>query len=50
MIALLMVSFAIPEAFGDRGLWFAVAYGVVRLGHVALFLVASRDDPVFAAG
>jgi low temperature requirement protein LtrA len=28
MVALLMVSFAIPEAFGDRGLWFAVAYGV----------------------
>jgi low temperature requirement protein LtrA len=44
MIALLMVSFAIPDAFGDRGLWFAVAYGAVRLGHVALFLVASRDD------
>ena len=45
MVALLMVSFAIPEAFGDRGLWFAAAYGVVRLGHVTLFLVASRDDP-----
>ena len=44
MVALLMVSYAIPEAFGDRGLWFAVAYGVVRLGHVALFLMASRDD------
>ena len=45
MVALLMVSYAIPEAFGDRGLWFAVAYGVVRLGHVALFLLGSRDDP-----
>jgi low temperature requirement protein LtrA len=45
MVALLMVSFAIPEAFGDRGLWFAAAYGVVRLGHVVLFLVASRNDP-----
>jgi low temperature requirement protein LtrA len=45
MVALLMVSFAIPEAFGDRGLWFAVAYGLVRLGHVALFLMGSRDDP-----
>jgi low temperature requirement protein LtrA len=44
MVALLMVAFAIPEAFGDRGLWFAVAYGVVRLGHVALFLMGSRDD------
>ncbi len=44
MVALLMVSFAIPEAFGDRGLWFAVAYGVVRLGHVVLFLTGSRED------
>jgi low temperature requirement protein LtrA len=44
MVALLMVAFAIPEAFGDRGLWFAVAYGLVRLGHVALFLMGSSDD------
>ena len=44
MASLLLVSFAIPEAFGDRGLWFAVAYGAVRVGHVALFLLASRDD------
>jgi low temperature requirement protein LtrA len=44
MVALLMMAFAIPEAFGERGLWFAVAYGVVRLGHVALFLVGSRED------
>ena len=29
---MLVVSLSIPEAFGDRGLWFAVAYGVVRLG------------------
>ncbi len=45
MVPLLMMCFAIPEAFGDRGLWFASAYGVVRLGHVALFLIGSRDDP-----
>ena len=45
MVALLMVSFAIPDALGDRGLWFTVAYGAVRLGHVVLFLLASRDDP-----
>ena len=44
MVAFLMVSYAIPEAFGDRGLWFAAAYGLVRLGHVTLFLLASRDD------
>jgi low temperature requirement protein LtrA len=44
MVALLMVCFAIPGAFGDRALWFAVAYGFVRLGHVVLFVLASRDD------
>jgi low temperature requirement protein LtrA len=45
MVGLLLMGFAIPEAFGDRGLWFAVAYGFVRGGHVALFLLGSRGDP-----
>lgn len=45
MVALLIMAFAIPEAFGDRGFWFAAAFGFVRAGHVALFWVASRDDP-----
>ena len=42
---LLVVALCVPEAFGDRALLFAVAYGVVRLAHIALFLIASRDDP-----
>jgi low temperature requirement protein LtrA len=45
MAALLIVAFAIPEAFGDRALGFAIAYGAVRLGHIALFLLASRGIP-----
>ena len=44
MAALLIVSLAVPEAFGDRALTFAVAYGVVRAGQIALFVIASRDD------
>ena len=44
MAGLLVVALCVPEAFGDRALAFAVAYGVVRLGHIALFLIASRDD------
>jgi low temperature requirement protein LtrA len=44
MAALLIVAFAIPEAFGDRALGFAIAYGAVRLGHIALFLLASRGS------
>ena len=43
--ALLVVGLAIPEAFGDRATTFAVAYGVVRAAHIALFGSASRDEP-----
>ncbi|HMG25822.1 MAG TPA: low temperature requirement protein A [Acidimicrobiia bacterium] len=42
---LLVVALCVPDAFGDRALLFAVAYGVVRAAHIALFLIASRDDP-----
>jgi low temperature requirement protein LtrA len=45
MAALLIVALCVPEAFGDRGVTFAIAYGVVRAAHVALFLLASRTDP-----
>ncbi len=43
--SLLVVALCVPQAFGDRALGFAVAYGVVRLGHIALYLIASRDRP-----
>jgi low temperature requirement protein LtrA len=45
MAALLVVSLCVPEAFGDLALAFALAYGVVRFAHIALFGLASRDDP-----
>jgi low temperature requirement protein LtrA len=45
MAGLLIVALCLPEAFGDRALGFAIAYGVVRAGHVALYLIASRDSP-----
>ncbi|MGH9000231.1 MAG: low temperature requirement protein A [Acidimicrobiia bacterium] len=45
MGAFLVLALAIPEAFGDQGVTFAVAYAVVRFAQVALFLVASREDP-----
>jgi low temperature requirement protein LtrA len=44
MAALLIVALCVPEAFDERALAFAIAYGVVRAGHIALFLLASRDD------
>ncbi|HEX6311732.1 MAG TPA: low temperature requirement protein A [Acidimicrobiia bacterium] len=45
MAGLLVVALCVPEAFGDRALTFAIAYGVVRAGHIAVYLLASRDDP-----
>ena len=45
MASLGIVALCVPEAFDDRALPFALAYGVVRGGHLALFVLASRDDP-----
>jgi low temperature requirement protein LtrA len=45
MAAFLVVSIAVPKAFGDLALEFAIAYGAVRAAHIALFVLASRDDP-----
>ena len=45
MAGLLVVALCIPEAFDEEALLFACAYGVVRYGQIALFLVASRDQP-----
>jgi low temperature requirement protein LtrA len=44
MAALLVVALAIPEAFGDEALVFALAYGFVRAVQVALLVIAGRDD------
>lgn len=44
MAALLIVSLAVPEAFGALALTFALAYGVFRVAHIGLFMLASPDD------
>jgi low temperature requirement protein LtrA len=45
MAALLVVALSVPKAFGDLALLFACSYAVVRVAHIVLFRVASRDDP-----
>jgi low temperature requirement protein LtrA len=45
MAAFLIVALCVPRAFGGLALEFALAYAVVRAAHIALFLLASRDDP-----
>jgi low temperature requirement protein LtrA len=45
MAGLLVAALSVPGAFEDTALEFACAYTVVRVGHLWLFGVASRDDP-----
>jgi low temperature requirement protein LtrA len=45
MAAFLIVALCVPEAFGGLALEFALAYAAVRIAHIALFLLASRDEP-----
>jgi low temperature requirement protein LtrA len=44
MAALLIVSLCVPEAFGSLALTFALAFGVFRVAHIALFMIASADE------
>jgi len=44
MAALLIVALCVPDAFGHLALTFALAYGVFRIAHIALFMLASPDD------
>ena len=44
MAALLVAALCVPGAFGADALLFACAYAVVRVAHIMLFLLASRDD------
>jgi low temperature requirement protein LtrA len=45
MGAMLVASFAVPEAFDDHGVVFGVAYLIVRAMHIVLYALAGRGDP-----
>ena len=45
MAAMLVVGLAAPAAFGEYSILFGIAYLVVRLLHVTLYAVVSRNDP-----
>src|SRR5215208_967111 len=45
MAAMLIVSLAVPRAFGDDGLLFGVAYFIVRALHVGMYRIVARGDP-----
>jgi low temperature requirement protein LtrA len=44
MAALLIVSLSAQEAFGNLAITFALALGVFRAAHIALFMLAGADD------
>jgi low temperature requirement protein LtrA len=45
MAAFLVAALCVPGAFGAEALLFAFAYGAVRVAHIVLFMLASREDP-----
>jgi low temperature requirement protein LtrA len=45
MAAMLVASLAVPDAFGEYGVLFGLAYFVVRILHVVLFVLASGVPP-----
>jgi low temperature requirement protein LtrA len=47
MAALLVAALAIPDAFHTSAMTLAIAYGVVRVSHIALFTFASRGNRTF---
>jgi low temperature requirement protein LtrA len=49
MAAMLVVSLAVPRAFGGDGLLFGVGYLAVRLLHLGAYTIVSRDDPALRA-
>ena len=47
MAAMLVVAFSVPGAFGANAVLFAVAYAIVRLLNLLLYVIAGRRDPGF---
>ncbi len=45
MAAFLVAALCVPGAFGSEAVLFACAYAAVRGAHIALFMIASREDP-----
>ncbi len=45
MAAFLVAALCVPAAFDDAAFVFAGAYAAVRVAHIGLYTIASRDDP-----
>jgi len=50
MAAMFVAALAVPEAFGDHGVLFGVAFLIVAVLHLALYALSARSEPeLFAA-
>lgn len=45
MASMLIASLAVPNAFGEHAVLFAVSYAIVRVLHVLLYYLATRGQP-----
>ena len=45
MLGAFFMALAVPDAFTDEAAWFGVAYFVVRVLHIALYVWGVRHDP-----
>jgi low temperature requirement protein LtrA len=45
MVATLIMAVALPQAFAERGLLFAVAFVAMQVGRTAFAVVGTREDP-----
>ena len=45
MVATLIMAVALPDAFSDRGLMFAIAFAALQVGRTAFAVVETRDYP-----
>lgn len=49
MLGSLLLALAVPDAYQDEGVWFAVAYVAVRVLNVVLYDTGLRGDPAHRA-
>jgi low temperature requirement protein LtrA len=50
MLAAFFGAISLPDAYSDEGAWFAIAYFVVRVLQIALYLWGVRGDPLQRSG
>ena len=50
MLGIFFVAIALPDAFTDGAVWFAVPYFAVRVLHMAIYLYGVREDTAYRQG